>query len=374
MIFLYKNNASSTLQSGINGSALSAVLASGTGALFPQPVPGVSGFYLTLLDAATELVNEIVLVTARTGDAITIVRAQQGTTARAWAAGDIAAQLWTKGDTDEMVQPDQVQENTYGSCHAGGSVNSITAQIPSGLTTIPDLMPLTIRSLGANTGNVTVTVTLGSTVQPATPVVKAAGSQLNANDIPGPDYPIELVYIAARSAFIMTNPGSGTAGSIAGGAANQVLYQTAPGSTGFVPAPTVSGQVLAFVGGVLTWLVSAVTSFNGRGGAVVPQSGDYTAAQVGAVATGAFQGPNVQIGNPMFFILPNGCIHQAGRLNVTPNFRTVVTFPKFYPSQCVSIVASSNNAASAINVENLGQGSFAVTVNATQVNWMSDGF
>jgi hypothetical protein len=43
--------------------------------LFPQPVAGVSYFKLTLTDSATEQLNEIVHVTARSGDTFTIVGA-----------------------------------------------------------------------------------------------------------------------------------------------------------------------------------------------------------------------------------------------------------------------------------------------------------
>jgi hypothetical protein len=55
-------------------------LNTGTGALFPAPVSGTSFFKLTLIDAATGQISEIVHVTARTGDTLTIVRARRGHT------------------------------------------------------------------------------------------------------------------------------------------------------------------------------------------------------------------------------------------------------------------------------------------------------
>ncbi|WP_213092089.1 hypothetical protein, partial [Escherichia coli] len=64
---------------------------------FPSPSAGVSYFKLTLIDAATGQLSEIVHVTARTGDTMTIARAQEGTTARAWSANDIAANMMTAG-------------------------------------------------------------------------------------------------------------------------------------------------------------------------------------------------------------------------------------------------------------------------------------
>ncbi|MFV9360142.1 hypothetical protein ABQ455_24830, partial [Citrobacter freundii] len=94
---LAANNAQSVLAAGISASATSLTLNTGTGALFPSPVSGTSFFKLTLIDAATGSLTEIVHVTARAGDVFTIQRAQEGTTARAWSANDIAANMMTAG-------------------------------------------------------------------------------------------------------------------------------------------------------------------------------------------------------------------------------------------------------------------------------------
>jgi hypothetical protein len=94
--YLFENNSLSTLASSISDVATSATLATGTGARFPNPT-GSDYFMLTFTDAATGLLNEIVKVTARAGDVLTIVRAQEGTTALNWAAGDNANGLITAG-------------------------------------------------------------------------------------------------------------------------------------------------------------------------------------------------------------------------------------------------------------------------------------
>ncbi|MGP8849192.1 gp53-like domain-containing protein [Enterobacter asburiae] len=94
---LTANNAQSVLAAGISASATSLTLNTGTGALFPSPVSGTSFFKLTLIDAATGQLSEIVHVTAKSGDVLTIVRGQEGTTARAWSANDIAANMLTAG-------------------------------------------------------------------------------------------------------------------------------------------------------------------------------------------------------------------------------------------------------------------------------------
>lgn len=97
LTLLASNNASTVLASSINASATTLTVNTGAGSLFPSPVSGTSFFKLTLIDAATGQLTEIVHVTARTGDVMTIERAQEGTAARAWSANDIAANMMTAG-------------------------------------------------------------------------------------------------------------------------------------------------------------------------------------------------------------------------------------------------------------------------------------
>ncbi len=101
--FIFANNASSTLAGPISNAATGLNLASGTGALFPNPSVGQQ-FALTLNDVSTGLLTEIVYCTARVDDTLTVVRAQEGTVAQNWLAGDLAANLVTKGQMDAMVQ------------------------------------------------------------------------------------------------------------------------------------------------------------------------------------------------------------------------------------------------------------------------------
>lgn len=82
---LFANNAATTLASSINAVQTSISVTSGAGALFPNPT-GTEFFYATLVDASNNI--EIIKVTARAGDAFTCVRGQEGTTARAYTAGD----------------------------------------------------------------------------------------------------------------------------------------------------------------------------------------------------------------------------------------------------------------------------------------------
>lgn len=82
---LFSNNAYSTLASGITNSATSMTVATGEGVRFPTPSGG-DHFYCTLIDTSNNM--EIVKVTAVSTDTFTIVRAQDGTSARAFSASD----------------------------------------------------------------------------------------------------------------------------------------------------------------------------------------------------------------------------------------------------------------------------------------------
>ena len=92
MTALLANNATSKLASAITGADTTVVLTTGDGVLFPSPT-GDDWFPLTLQNSSS---LEIVRVTARSGDSLTVVRAQEGTTAQAFSAGNDAQLRFTE--------------------------------------------------------------------------------------------------------------------------------------------------------------------------------------------------------------------------------------------------------------------------------------
>lgn len=72
------NNATTTVTAAVASTDLSLTVATGTGILFPILGSG-DYFYATLADVNNNY--EVVKVTARTDDTMTIVRAQEGTLA-----------------------------------------------------------------------------------------------------------------------------------------------------------------------------------------------------------------------------------------------------------------------------------------------------
>lgn len=81
----FANNASAPLASAISSTSTAVILTAGRGAAFPTLGTG-DYFYATLVNSSNLL--EIVKVTARTGDTLTVVRGQDGTASRAYSAGD----------------------------------------------------------------------------------------------------------------------------------------------------------------------------------------------------------------------------------------------------------------------------------------------
>ena len=85
MAALINNNAASRLASSILAASTSLTVTAGEGAKFPAPTGG-NWFPVTALKADGTF--EIMRCTARSGDVLTVARAQEGTTALAFSAGD----------------------------------------------------------------------------------------------------------------------------------------------------------------------------------------------------------------------------------------------------------------------------------------------
>lgn len=99
---LFKNNAASLLDGNITDSATSLEVTNLEGSKFPVSPTSPDYFMLTLEDDSGNI--EIAKCTARSGDVMTIVRAQEGTMARAFTTGDKVELRLTAG-TLEAHEP-----------------------------------------------------------------------------------------------------------------------------------------------------------------------------------------------------------------------------------------------------------------------------
>ena len=127
---------------------------------------------------------------------------------------------------------------------------------------------------GGNTGTVVYQSSTGNT---AYLTLATAGFVLVAGAV-APAY-VDPATLSVGSANVAATAGTAaTAGSantattatnVAGGVANQLLYQTAANTTGFVTAPTASGLVLGWTGTAFAWVAApaATTASNLAGGA-----------------------------------------------------------------------------------------------------------
>jgi hypothetical protein len=98
----FSNNASSVLAASVDADDTELTIATGQGAVFPSLGAG-DYFYLTLgLVGATEIVK----VTARSGDTLTVVRAQEGTTGLSHPTGTAARLLITAAGLGELTPQD----------------------------------------------------------------------------------------------------------------------------------------------------------------------------------------------------------------------------------------------------------------------------
>lgn len=192
--------ASSTPASGAGSTTFTLVSGSG----FPTPTSGYA-FYATLIQANNPTVKERVLCTARSGNTVTAIRAQDGTTALPWNANDQFQMRVNAGTIDQMVQVDQLQNTLYNGAAASGT-NSLTATVAGDLTALPDRFPLVLTAAGVNTGNVSLDLTIGSTATGVINVYKGNSLQLAPGDISAAGYPILLNYSATLGAWIMQNP------------------------------------------------------------------------------------------------------------------------------------------------------------------------
>lgn len=106
-----RNNAVSQLAGSLTEAATTITVAAGTGSLFPAIGAG-QWFPLTLVKNTGA--REIVRCTARSGDVMTVTRAQEGTEALAFAVGDIVSLRVTAALLDEFMQTDEFSTFVHG--------------------------------------------------------------------------------------------------------------------------------------------------------------------------------------------------------------------------------------------------------------------
>ena len=96
---LFANNATATLASSYSTVATAITLVAGSGSAFPSPGAG-EWFMATVVDNLNNI--EIIQCTSRTADTLTVVRGQEGTSARALGAGEKLDNRLTAGSLEAI--------------------------------------------------------------------------------------------------------------------------------------------------------------------------------------------------------------------------------------------------------------------------------
>ncbi|EJJ4342771.1 phage tail protein, partial [Salmonella enterica] len=164
---------------------------------------------ITLTDAK-ETVFEVCHLTAVNHDMLTVIRGQEGTTAKGWSLNDVIANFATRGSENQFVQIEELQSGHYVAGVAGGTENNLTLELPAtyfvnGGVDWTLRTPLVVIPALNNTGASTLQLTMGGRVLGIFPLYKGNKSELSASDIIK-DVPVLCVLDNTKTYFSVLNP------------------------------------------------------------------------------------------------------------------------------------------------------------------------
>lgn len=286
-IVLFTDNASSLLASGITNVQTTLTVTATQGALFPAPGAGQIAV-VTLEDTGGNI--EIVWCTGRTSDTLTIVRAQEGTSAAAFASGSRVELRCTAGILQAMLQKNGGDTMTgttnlggvlalggggsvQGGEYAGGFLRS-AAGVTAGQIYVSAGVPMSGTSIILTNTNLAANLPSGTDLCRTNMVVFWAGTSLSIPSgwhlCDGTSGTPDL-----RDLFIVGGGGAlPTSGNYTGATATHLVTEP----TVSIPALTTSNIPRHTHGSVI---------YAGNAGSVVgptgtPSGGDYFTSGVGA--------------------------------------------------------------------------------------------
>ncbi|EPM9859628.1 hypothetical protein ACTTQW_001551 [Salmonella enterica subsp. enterica serovar Urbana] len=218
MIIGFGNNVVSSLAADITASQTTIQVMPGAGAMFANLLtsdyanssnPLKTYAKITLTDAK-ETVFEVCHLTAVNNDMLTVIRGQEGTTAKGWSLNDVIANFATRGSENQFVQIEELQSGHYVAGVAGGTENNLTLELPAtyfvnGGVDWTLRTPLVVIPALNNTGASTLQLTMGGRVLGIFPLYKGNKAELSANDIIK-DIPILCVLDNTKTYFSVLNP------------------------------------------------------------------------------------------------------------------------------------------------------------------------
>ncbi|ECY0834699.1 tail fiber protein [Salmonella enterica subsp. enterica] len=218
MIIGFGNNVVSSLAADITASQTTIQVMPGAGVMFANLLtsdyanssnPLKTYAKITLTDAK-ETVFEVCHLTAVNNDMLTVIRGQEGTTAKGWSLNDVIANFATRGSENQFVQIEELQSGHYVAGVAGGTENNLTLELPAtyfvnGGADWTLRTPLVVIPALNNTGASTLQLTMGGRVLGIFPLYKGNKAELSANDIIK-DAPVLCVLDNTKTYFSVLNP------------------------------------------------------------------------------------------------------------------------------------------------------------------------
>lgn len=271
---LFANNADSSLNGAIASDTVVLVLKTGEGDKFPSPTNG-DFFLVTLFQrvGTTELNHEIVKCTSRAGDNLTVVRAQEGTSAKSFNSGDLVELRVTAGTLDNKVEKvtgkslstedfSSAEKTKLAAVAIGATANSTDAQLRdrathTGVQAIASIAGLqsTLDSKVNKSGDIMTGTLVTKALQESRVALPANNIDLSAGNFFSKT-------IAGATALTVSNvPTAGTTASFIldltnGGSATVTWWAGVKWSSGTAPTLTATGRdVLGFFthDGGATW-------------------------------------------------------------------------------------------------------------------------
>lgn len=332
-VFLFSDNAKSTLSQSIGPSTSQIVLSSGGGAAFPSPGAGQL-FALTLNDLATGTVYETCYCTSRSGDTLTVVRGQEGTAALSWSIGDFAFCGPTSGTMNNMVQYPHMTDASIAPTFSNTSVqgNVVTTGLVSagnyGSFVDQSTQGVIIFADTANGANLRLAANDGSNkwIRCRVNILEFINNAYN-NAIASLDDAGNLTLTGSANAYNVTATNSVTANQ-----GNVSAYGSVTANTGNI-ATLGSGQIFTSNGNITAnngRLRAALGAYNTNDAFCATLLGDFT----------------LSVGGGYFYErMPNGAIIQAYTGSSVTGGGDLVNFPIAFPNTCIQVLAQEANPA-----------------------------
>ena len=146
---------------------------------------------------------------------------------------------------------------------------------------------------------------------------------------------------------------AGTATNVAGGGANQIVYNTASGTSSFITAPTVANTYLEWSGSAFQWSANPLGTVTSVGLAL---PSEFTISNSPVTTSGTLTGAWASQTANYFLAAPNG---SPG----TPSFRAIVAAD--IPTLNQNTTGSAGSVANAVTFTNTGGGAAGTTFNGS---------